>query len=108
MVVSMNKSKLLAVAFASAALSVSTCYAEDSMDKMEKCKVVDSKGQNIIKEHKADCAGAGGSCSGHNKANDPDAWILVPKGDCERINKGDFKDVPQEVLDKIDMPSGSK
>lgn len=100
----MDKKKLLATAFAAAAFSVSNVYAALEEADMEKCKPVNAQGKNIVKEHKADCASEGRSCAGHNKAGDNEAWILVPKGDCAKINKGDFKDISQEVKDKIDMP----
>ncbi|MFK7967559.1 MAG: DUF2282 domain-containing protein [Rickettsiaceae bacterium] len=99
----MNKTKLLATAFAAAAFSISSAYAADDKDNMEKCRALDSKGVNIIKEHKADCASKTSSCAGHNKAGDSDAWILVPKGDCDKINKGDFSDISKEIMDKLDV-----
>ena len=104
MVISMNKKRLLATAIAAAAFSVSTSYASGGEADMEKCKPVNAQGKNIVKEHKADCASQGHSCAGHNKAGDHEAWILVPKGDCAKINKGDFKDISQEVKDRMDMP----
>lgn len=67
---------------------------------MEKCKVV-KDGQGLIKEHKADCAGASNSCAGQNKAGDVDSWIMVPEGQCSKINAGDFSDVGQDIQDKL-------
>ena len=99
----MNKTKLLIAALAAATFSISSTYAADDKESMEKCKAVDSKGKNIIKEHMAECAGGGGSCAGHNKAGDPEAWILVPKGDCEKINTGKFSGISKEILDKLDL-----
>jgi uncharacterized membrane protein len=99
----MNKTKLLAAAFAAAALSVSISYASEHEGNMEKCKAVDSKGVNIIKEHMSDCSSKTSSCAGHNKAGDSDAWILVPKGDCEKINKGNFSGISKEIKDKLDL-----
>ena len=99
----MNKTKLLATAFAAAAFSVSSSYASEHEANMEKCKAVNSNGVNIIKEHMSDCSSKTSSCAGHNKAGDSDAWILVPKGDCEKINKGKFSDISKEIKEKLDL-----
>jgi uncharacterized membrane protein len=106
----MNKTKLLATAFAAAAMAISSTYAtdipstaDDKADSMEKCKPVNSKGKNIIKEHMADCASVTSSCSGRNEAGDPEAWILVPKGDCEKIKKGRFSGISEEIMEKLDL-----
>ena len=96
----MKKAKLLATAFAAAAFSVGSANADG---EMEKCKVVDENGKGLIKEHKADCATKNSSCAGHNSKGDPEAWILVPKGECDKINKGDFSGVDDKIKDKIEM-----
>ncbi len=101
MVKVMNKSKLLATAFAVAALSFTSAQAADAPEGMEKCKAVDSEGKSIILEHKGDCAGKSGSCAGHNKAGDSEAWIMVPKGECDKINKGDISGLSDEVKAKL-------
>lgn len=98
----MKKVNLLATAFAAAALSLSSAQADAHKD-MEKCKIVDSHGKGLVKEHKGDCAGAANSCAGHNKSGDPTAWILVPKGECAKINMGDFSGVDESVKDKVEM-----
>ena len=98
----MKKAKLLATAFATVALSLGSANASEHTE-MEKCKVVDKDGKGLIKEHKGHCAGIGNSCAGHNTAGDPNAWILVPKGECEKINNGDFSGVSDEIKDAIEM-----
>lgn len=98
----MSRSKLLATAFTAAIFSFGSAQA-DGHKSMEKCKVVDENGRGLIKEHKAACATAKNSCSGHNKAGDADAWIMVPKGDCDKINAGDFSGVSDDIKDKIEM-----
>lgn len=56
---------------------------------MEKCKLVGPDGKGLILAHKCDCASKGKySCAGQNPAGDPDAWIFVPKGVCEKIAGG--------------------
>lgn len=97
----MKKAKLLATAFAAAAFSIGSANAGNH-DDMEKCKVVDKDGKGLIMEHKGDCATKSSSCSGHNVAGDPDAWILVPKGECDKINKGDLSGVSDEIKAKVD------
>jgi uncharacterized membrane protein len=100
MVKIMNKSKLLASAFAVAALSFSSAQA-DVPEGMEKCKAVDSEGKSIVREHQADCASKTGSCAGHNNAGDPEAWVMVPKGECDKINKGDMSGISDEIKAKL-------
>ncbi len=60
---------------------------------MEKCKVVDSNGNGLIRPYMAD--------SGINLAGDADAWIWVPHGQCAKINAGDFSGVSPEIMAKI-------
>ena len=48
----------------------------------EKCYGVAAKGQN-------DCGTASHSCAGEStKANDPDEWIYLPAGTCQKIQGG--------------------
>jgi uncharacterized membrane protein len=104
------KKVILTTAIATAVLTLSaTTHAADTstdMPKdMEKCKIVDAKGRGLIKEHSADCASKGASCAGSNKAGDPEAWIMVPAGECEKINKGDLSGVSDEIKAKIEGAS---
>ena len=94
MVKFMSRSKLLATAFAAVAFSFTGAQA-DGFKEMEKCKVVDENGKGLIKENEADLA--------NNKAGDPEAWIMVPIGECDKINDGDFSGVSDEIEDKIEM-----
>ena len=70
-------------------------------ESMEKCKVV-KDGKGLIKEHKADCTTSSHSCAGGNKAGEAEAWIYVPKGECAKINAGDFNGVDQKIKDKLE------
>lgn len=90
---------IFAAIAAGAALSSSSAIAQE----MEKCKIVDSTGKGLIKAHKSDCAGSGHSCAGQNVAWDPEAWIMVPAGECEKINKGDLSGVAEEIKSKIEV-----
>lgn len=79
----MNKTALLATAIAAAVgatVSVAPAMAADK--KMEKCYGVVKKGAN-------DCQTATTSCAGTSTADgQKDAWVLVPKGLCERLVGG--------------------
>lgn len=88
---------------AAVALSTGVVHADSASD-MEQCKVVDSKtGKGLIKAHKGSCGSAGGqSCAGSNAAGDPNAFIIVPKGQCAKINAGDFSGVSKEIKDSIE------
>lgn len=56
---------------------------------MEKCKIIGSDGKSLIKAHMCDCAaGSKYSCAGQNPVGDPDAWIFVPEGVCNKITGG--------------------
>jgi hypothetical protein len=60
---------------------------------MEKCKVLDSDGNGLIKAYMAD--------SGPNLEGDASAWIWVPYGQCVKINHGDFNGVSAAIRAKI-------
>ncbi len=63
---------------------VATQAFADKMD-MEKC-------YGVVKAGKNDCKTATNSCQGHaEKDNDPNAFIAVPKGTCDKIAGGSTK-----------------
>ena len=87
----MNKRYLVASALAAAIAGPSLLSAQKPVPtptnfKAEKCYGIAKAGQN-------DCASTGNnSCGGTSKANgDPNAWIYVPAGYCERIVSGSLK-----------------
>lgn len=52
-------------------------------------KADNEKCAGIVKGGKNDCGTSRNACAGQVKAdNDPEAWIFVPKGVCERIAGG--------------------
>jgi uncharacterized membrane protein len=64
----------------SATAFLSTASAAD--DNKEQCA-------GIIKAGKNDCATATNACHGHVETDaNPNAWIYVPKGTCERLVGG--------------------
>lgn len=99
----MKKSKILASAFVAATLSFSSAYADDAKANMEKCHVTDKNGKGLIKAGEGQCASKNGknACASHNADNDPTAWIVVPKGECVKINRGDFSGVSDDIKHKI-------
>lgn len=66
-------------------------YQNDQM--MEKCQVVDSDGNGLIRPYMAD--------SGTNLEGDASAWIWVPYGQCAQINAGNFNGISPAILSKI-------
>ena len=84
----MNTQNLLKNALFSAiavgALGLASTTPAHAADKMavEKC-------YGINAAHKNDCKAIGHSCAGQDKmARDPNAFIAVPKGLCEKIDGG--------------------
>ena len=74
----------LAGLFAASALTLSAGALADDKDhtKDEKCA-------GVIKAGKNDCATSKNQCHGHVTTDrDPEAWIYVPKGTCEKIAGG--------------------
>jgi uncharacterized membrane protein len=63
-------------------LAASAGQAVAAQGDNEKCA-------GIVKAGKNDCGTSKSSCAATAKAdNDPEAWILVPKGTCEKIAGG--------------------
>ena len=67
------------IALGVGATSVQALAAKDDV---EKCS-------GIVKAGKNDCGTSKGSCAGTSKVDrDAEAWVLVPKGTCEKIAGG--------------------
>lgn len=74
----------------------------ERMRVREKCTIVrDSQG--IVREGKNDCRTSRHDCAGQGASNDPESWIYVPTGMCEKINKGEIDGLNPAYLDKIDV-----
>jgi len=97
----MKKSIIFTSITAAIALASGSSIADDVM---EKC-VINKDGKSLIKAHKADCSTSKYSCGGQNIANDPEAWIFVPKGECDKIKMGDYSGVNEDIKDKIEGAS---
>lgn len=73
-------SSILAIALASSPIS-----AHAGKEGYEKC-------QGVVKAGLNDCGANGHSCAGQATAdNDPNEWIYVPEGTCEKIVGGAVK-----------------
>ena len=69
------------LALSGAAFATSVMAADENADN-EQCA-------GIIKAGKNDCATATNACHGHVEVDaNPNAWIYVPKGTCERLVGG--------------------
>lgn len=83
----MNMKTLGLLSFTGAAMMAATvsAMAPDWAAKgstIEKCAGVAAKGKN-------DCGANDHSCAGHaKKDNDPNEWVYVPAGVCEKISGG--------------------
>jgi uncharacterized membrane protein len=87
----MNKRMVIVAALAAAVAAPSLAAAQGGPApapafKAEKC-------YGIAKAGKNDCASTGNnSCAGTSRVNaDPNAWIFVPAGYCERIVNASMK-----------------
>ncbi len=97
----MKKLSVLTAVSAALALTSGLALATGTGD-MEKCMVVDKQGHNIVKAGKNDCKSATNSCAGQAKAGDKNAYIEVPKGQCAKINAGDYTGVSADTKAKIE------
>lgn len=92
-----NSDRLLRSAFATLiALGIGAAGTPAQAAEMEKCA-------GIVKAGKNDCGTSKSACAGSIKVDgDPEAWISVPKGVCERIAGG------KVISAKWAKPGGAK
>ena len=85
----MKKRKIVASLFAVSALATTAMAAPKwakKGDTIEKCKGIAKKGAN-------DCGANGHDCANQaKKDNDPNEWVYVPEGVCEKIASGSIKE----------------
>lgn len=98
----MKNSTILAGVATALLLAVGSVQAADDTAGMEKCQVI-KDGKGLIKAGKGACKTASHTCAGENKDGDVDAWIMVPKGQCDKINSGDMSEVSQDIKDKLNV-----
>lgn len=84
-----------AIIFAAAAAILATPAVAEEKPEKEKCYGVAKGGKN-------DCGWAGGSCAGSAK-NDAEkgAWLLLPKGLCEKLAGGSLTAPANQFFDII-------
>lgn len=84
-----KNSKLLVASAVSTALAVGLATASTSAmaakGDMEKC-------YGVVKAGKNDCGTSSHACAGQaTKDGDPDEWVYLPKGTCDKIVGGKTK-----------------
>ncbi|MGI0116256.1 BufA1 family periplasmic bufferin-type metallophore [Zooshikella sp. RANM57] len=79
----MKKTAVLSLAVGTlVAMSGASTTALAAKPEMEKC-------YGVVKAGKNDCGANGHSCAGSaTKDSDPNEWLLVPKGTCNKIVGG--------------------
>jgi uncharacterized membrane protein len=79
----MNPARIAIAAALASALALPV--AVQAQGKVEKCYGISKAGKNDCQTDHSSCAGTS------KKDNQPDAWIAVPKGTCEKIVGGMVK-----------------
>ena len=75
----------LASLIALGAMGAQTAAAADDKKDMEKC-------YGVVKAGKNDCKTLSSACAGHSTTDaQPDAFIAIPKGTCERLAGGSLE-----------------
>ena len=97
--------KKLSILTAIAAATAMTAMTASSVlaSEMEKCRILDTEGRGLIKEHKGDCTTASQTSAGQSVQWDPEAWIMVPEGECAKINSGDVSGISEDIKAKIEV-----
>lgn len=79
-----SRRKVLAGLVAAGAAAATGCATADKQE-MEKC-------YGIVKAGMNDCGSGNHACAGQAKVDgDPEEWIYLPKGTCEKIVGGKVK-----------------
>lgn len=93
-----------------AAVSMSAAVLQAD-DGTEECKVIDKKtGKGLIKSFKNSCKTTCKTpedrtdCATQAQEGNPNAFIIVPSGQCAKINAGDFSGVSPDIKNMIDEP----
>ena len=80
-----NKAVINSVLSGLIALGISSVALQANAAEMEKC-------YGVVKAGKNDCQTANSSCAGTSKTDgQKDAWVLLPKGTCEKLVGGSLK-----------------
>ena len=105
----MKKSNIFMAFVAAVSMSAVVLQADDGT---EECKVIDPKtGKGLIKSFKNSCKTTCKTpedrtdCATQAQEGNPNAFIIVPAGQCAKINAGDFSGVSPDIKSMIDEPS---
>lgn len=81
----MSNSKMVVGSALAGLLAMSLTSAAFAEDKPEKC-------YGVVKAGKNDCQTNSSACAGQSKRdNQPDAWVYLPQGTCEKIAGGSLE-----------------
>jgi len=81
-----TKASVAAASILAVALVSNPAISHAGKEGYEKC-------QGIVKAGQNDCGANGHACAGYAKVdNDPNEWIYVPEGTCEKIVGGKVKE----------------
>ncbi|MEZ5468268.1 MAG: DUF2282 domain-containing protein [Lysobacterales bacterium] len=87
----MHSLTLLRAALAGAVVLTATSAQAQNEAPVEKCFGIAKAGKN-------DCQTASSSCAGTSKQDrQPDAWIYLPKGSCDKITGGSLSPKTQDA-----------
>lgn len=88
-----KKSVITAASVLSIALATNSGMAHGAKKGFEKC-------QGIVKAGMNDCGANGHGCAGQAAVdNDPNEWVYVPEGTCEKIVGGKVKESKKKAAD---------
>lgn len=87
----LKKSSVAASSILALALISNPLSAHAGKEGYEKCQGIAKAGQN-------DCGANGHSCAGYAEVDsDPNEWVYVPEGTCDKIVGGTVKEAPAEA-----------
>lgn len=89
-----NKTSLAAASILAIALSASPAMSHAGKPGYEKCQGVAKAGMN-------DCGANGHSCAGQAAVDaDPNEWVYLPEGTCEKIVGGKVKETKKKEVEQ--------
>ena len=95
------KTSVAAASILAVALASNSAVSHAGKEGFEKC-------QGIVKAGQNDCGANGHACAGYAKVdNDPNEWVYVPEGTCDKIVGGTvkMKKAELDMVDKVHKPS---
>lgn len=97
----MKDSKIIASSALASVLAVGLSTSTTNVSSEEE-KIEWEKCQGIVKAGMNDCGTSKHACAGASKVdNDPEEWIKLPKGTCEKIVGGKIKNAQAESEETV-------